>query len=341
MAGHASNRWSIPLGNWGGLPVRLHLSLLLVVSCVMIATAGADARAGGVLLAVVLVSSILHEAAHRAATMWLGGEKETVVLTPIGGLNLPKTPGDPEAQLLAAMVGPMANLAILVAATGALTFSRDSLVGLFTVAMPVGLLEGELSKVALKTAVWFNWLAFLLSLIPTYPFDGAPAMRAMLWPMFGKRSAAVLTAQIARALGIAIGVAAVGFLQVLPEHAITLSAPLAALSLIVISSSQYELSLTTEGGAFGGYLEDYASRAQQDTSSPDLDLSMFENEGVSDWQPPNYAQLLSEQEEDDAVDAILERLHLHGPQDLSEEDRKILQRASRRYRSRRGHISSD
>ena len=36
---------------------------------------------------------------------------------------------------------------------------------------------------------WFNWLYFLVNLIPAAPLDGGRALRSLLWPVMGYRAA--------------------------------------------------------------------------------------------------------------------------------------------------------
>jgi Zn-dependent protease len=366
MLGHAADRWSIPVGHWEGYPLRLHLSLLFTLLVTLALTVGAGLSGHGtagvrvsdaaILTAVLLIGVLLHEVAHWTAALWasgdwLGGDRDhRIILTPIGGLRLPGVPSDPESQLLVAMVGPMANLLILVVAAGLLAYFDTPPTEMLTLYPPAGLLDGAPMVIALKAAVWINWLTFLVCLLPVYPFDGRAILRASLWPLFGRRAADVVTAQVGRIIAIVMALVAVFMFQLLPPVAAWYWAPLGALALIVLCSAQYELARAAESGGLllSGDLADpqkfyRVPAAQQSASGDDLVLDLdSELELDQQWRPQELDPRALEDNEDAAVDAILARLHSHGPQDLSEQDRRVLERASRRYRERRrGQTSSD
>lgn len=337
MLGQATERWSVLLGEWRETELRWHASLLMTLVVVIGATAHSAPLAGGILMAVILISAALHEAAHQAVASRLHGGPNSIVLTPIGGLRLPSAPNDPELLLLVGMVGPLVNLSIVVLAAGALAYSTDSLEGVFTLAAPAGLLSGPWYEVALKSALWVNWLTFLVSLIPTYPFDGSSALRAALWPLFGQRSAEVFCAQAARVMGLGLLVAGIAVLQTLPDQALTLAVPLGALAMLVLCGSQHDLEVTTNTSSvpLGGYMDSLPQPVAARRTPSDHGLVL--EEAVEDhWRGAALDPLEEEASQDAAVDAILERLHTHGPGDLSAEDRRVLERAGRRYRQRRG-----
>lgn len=343
MFGETTERWSLPLGVCRGVAVRLHLSLLAVVVVILAYTAPAAPAAGGILIGVIMLSAVLHEAAHRFAAHRLHGGLEPITLTPIGGLRLPRVPADPEAQLLVAMVGPLVNLTIVVVAAGALAYTTSSLSDVFSIVLPAGLLSDPPATLALKAAVWVNWLTFVLSLIPCFPFDAGPALRALFWPMLGRTSAEQFTAQLARVIGWSTVAAGALLLQAAPQYPPAVSALLALVGLLVACSAQHELTIAsrTPGSPFAGYLEDAprpvaVTPAQSQRPDEALELTVDES-----WKPralltnSDAAAELDGPEEDEAVDDILARLHVHGPEHLSEADRRVLQRASLRYRERR------
>ncbi len=365
MITHAADRWSIPVGHWEGHPVRLHLSLLLTMLAIFALTLGIKATgeetagntvSGAAILAAVLLFSVLvHELAHWAAATWisaawLGGRQENTVLTPIGGLRLPNTPSDPESQLLVAMVGPMANLLILVVATGVLAYFDTPPTDFLAIYPPANLLNGPYAIVALEAAVWINWLTFLVCLLPVYPFDGRSILRASLWPLLGKRPADLVSAQAGRVIAIVMALVAIFMFQLLPPVATWYWAPLAALALGVLCSAQHDLARIAETG--GILMADDPDDCQSlyrvpatrqsamgEPTSSDLDSQL---ELEEPWRSQEFDSHAAEVNEDAAVDAILARIHSRGPQDLSEQDRQVLERASRRYRERRrGQPSSD
>ncbi|TWT73780.1 hypothetical protein Pla123a_36740 [Posidoniimonas polymericola] len=342
MFGEHTERWSLSLGTYRGVTIRLHLSLLVVAAVILSYTAVSAPAAGGILLGVIVLSAVLHEAAHRFAAHRLHGGLEPITLTPIGGLRLPRVASDPEAQLLVAMVGPLVNLMVVVVAAGALAYTTSSLADVFSIVLPLGLLEDPPAILALKAAVWVNWLTFVLSLIPCFPFDAGPALRALFWPMLGRTSAELFTAQLARVIGWSTIAAGALLLQAAPQYPPSVSALLASLGLLVACSAQHELTLAARspGAPFAGYLEDLpdpvsAARTPARLPNEALELTVEET-----WKPQalltngDAAPELDGPDEDEAVDAILARLHVHGPEHLSDADRKLLQRASLRYRER-------
>ena len=140
----------------------------------------------------LLVSVTLHEVGHALAAIRVGGKVDAIVLGPVGGLMSPRVPDEPEIHVFVALAGPIVHLLIAVAAAIVLAIAGDrQLLGLLNpLATPPDLVEpGSMWLVAAKLTLWLNWILMLLNLLPAYPFDGGPVLRAMLWPALGRRTA--------------------------------------------------------------------------------------------------------------------------------------------------------
>lgn len=339
MSSHDAQRWTIGFGTWLGVPVRVHMLLVLFALLTLAVAAGTEMLVVGATLVGVLVLSVAaHEAAHAATAIRLGGEVDGVVLSPIGGLQSPRVPDEPEPQLFVAMIGPIVNLAVVISAAGALAYLGETNVLLLCNPIaPVGLINDDVAIQTLNITVWVNASLFLLNLIPVYPFDGGPALRATLWPLLGRRSAAAAAAQTARVIAILLLVAPLVADKGDPQAVMPLWAPLATLAVFVLFSAQQDLAIVSRGLPTSRRRrtgEPLADSAGPDAWERDDEMVLVEaSEGRQGQQ--EQKRLADEASEDARVDAILERLHSLGPDELTAEDRKVLQRASRRYRDRR------
>ena len=93
MVNEHQSAWSIGLGRWYGVPIRLHM--LFFVFAVMTFYFGWYATAQGsgsenyltaaVALAILLVSIFVHEIAHGFTATGCGGEVESIEVFPWGG----------------------------------------------------------------------------------------------------------------------------------------------------------------------------------------------------------------------------------------------------------------
>lgn len=329
--------WSLSLGRWFGVPIYIHIFLLLFV-LLAVALSIPDMVGAGVLTVVVLlVSVVLHELSHSFAALRVGGKVDAIVLGPVGGLISPRVPDEPEVHLFVALAGPIVHLLLAVLAAIGLAAAGDTqLVGLLNpLAAPANLLEPDhLWLVAAKLTLWLNWLLMLLNFLPAYPFDGGPVLRAMLWPAVGRRTARVVTSRVAMALAVLIGVSSL--LTIGEVSRFPMWIPLVLLGIFLFFSARQDLA--------GGPGQESADQpAGYRVSSDGLDLMDVDwtdddDDGVlvEHLQRPLSEQSQREQEafEDARVDDILARLHESSLADLSPEDVAVLQRASRRYQQR-------
>lgn len=348
MGSRRTSRWTIGFDAWGGVPVRLHLLMVLFAVATVSVTLGTDLQNLGLLMVVTVVVSVAaHEAAHCFAALRLGGVVDEVILTPIGGLRAPRVPDEPEPQVFVALVGPMTNLALVMLATGGLIYLQEpQIMPLFNPVSPAFLTVGSTPVVALKLALWINATLFLLNLIPAYPFDGGPALRAMLWPLLGRRSAGVVAAQLARAVAAGLVLVAVATHKTEPTAIVPLWAPLVTLAVFILFSAQQDLALASslEASRDGWRPDDSGERSaseQLDWSSSEDQMVLVQPRGEARNGRQEAQQLADDAYEDARVDDILARLHNDGLDKLTAEERRVLERASLRYRYRRQPDADD
>ena len=214
MAGCCVHRWSVSLGRWWGVAVRLHIFFLLFAVLALAFTIPADlAGAGSMAIGILLASLVLHEVGHALAAARVGGQIDAIVVGPVGGLifsagtrraggSVVRGPGRADRPFDTGYCPPRS-------CSRWPAIPRCS--GLLHPLAPLDLMEGGRRLVAVKLTLWLNWILMLLNLLPAYPFDGGPILRAMLWPAVGRRTARVIASRVA--MVIAVGVCASGLLS--------------------------------------------------------------------------------------------------------------------------------
>lgn len=192
--------WSIPLGRWVGVEVRVHVFFpMLVLFCLALdANAGAG-RAFGLFLAVVAAVAV-RETIRLLTAAWFGLQLRAILLLPIGGLYAWATPESQEGsnkgsgQFALAFAGPLANLftglmlavTLLGASEGLSLFSPP-----FFDAMHL-----------LRSALWMQIALGLIHLLPAYPLDGGRLLRGSFARRHGLHHAARITTLSGQILAI-------------------------------------------------------------------------------------------------------------------------------------------
>jgi Zn-dependent protease len=360
MGASSPGSWSLRLGRWRGVELRVHLHLPLVALAVLLAATLpvtsplsiamnlAPLSVGSALIAIaVLVLSVLcHELVRMVIAERVGGRTNLIVLGPIGGWSQPHLPSDPPAHLVTAISGPLTYLALLVGAGCALAAAGEhDILHLLQPFKPSIVDSSSKLFVAAQYTVWINACLLLINLLPIHPCDGAEVMRGLLWPLVGRASAAVALAHIA--YGAAAATAA---LAVIVQHQqrmvnayLPAWFPLATVSVLLL---------------YGGNRA--ARQRQYDVGLAIDELESDDEQWLSaEWIEEERAAVLVEQlqekqqealdrkrreredREDARVDDILARLREVGFEQLSEEEQAVLKRASRRYRQRRGRIEGE
>ena len=327
--------WNVSLGRWADVNVRLHVSFLVLIVVVLhLCSGGPDDRsvwpalAG---LAILFAGVVAHELGHCLTVWKWGGRVERVVLGPWGGLTTLGPNREQPIEITTAVAGPAVNLVVSLMATATLAAMRQPVLPLFQpLHLPVqapGLsFAGTLAMIA-----WINWLIVLINLLPAFPLDGARALRAMLRPQFGFRTAVVATWRTGFVTAAVLSVA--GLMLHDRHEKAALACSLLGIFLY-FSSWQEAERLNAPEGAEENDLYEYSYQ------SPDDDGPHLRHVGpLRRWldrrrRARMARRLQQEREEESRVDEVLARLHSEGRDALSVEDQALLRRVSARYRER-------
>ena len=181
--------WSTQIGRIFGVPIRLHLTFLLLLGWLAIAglTSGDLSL---LLLSVGLFGCVLaHELGHSVAAQRYGVQVMDITLLPIGGLaRMASIPREPRQEFWIAVAGPAVNFVLAPLLFGAHR-----------------LLEGAPAPLEILTAKGFllgklallNVGMGLFNLLPAFPLDGGRILRAAL----AERMPYIKATQIASSLG--------------------------------------------------------------------------------------------------------------------------------------------
>jgi Zn-dependent protease len=245
--------WTIPLGTWQGIPLRLHSLFLLfgggALYLAQLAKLVSEARHGAaaasdnlvwltaVGLLILYLSLLAHEFCHWWVARRFGVDAPMLLIGPLGGLTEWESRDDPKAEIMTHAAGPLANLAIaLIPCLATLRWCDPTIAisGLLDPLQPDGLPLGSRLSVGTLAglAFWINWTLFVINLFPAFPFDGGRILRAsvrLTRPQVGSEIAEFLVARLARLAAFGLAVTAV---FVLDEPATTPVAPWFALSVL-------------------------------------------------------------------------------------------------------------
>ncbi len=302
---------------------------------------GQESLGYGLLAVAILAASVLaHEGGHVLAAVRLGGGADQIVIGPLGGLAFPEVPREPHAELIAALAGPVVNLAIVLFSLPLLLATGIDVVGVLSPWQPAGLVDGAWWVVTLKLTFWINWLLLVVNVLPAFPLDGARALRALLCPALDYRSASLVAVRTSKLT--AVGVLVLAWLMLGKHSAVVLPTwvPLALFAVFVYSSAASEAAKLDET-EWEEELFNYDFSQGYTSLERTMDPPRQPRGSMRRWlesrrEMRRRKRQWLEREEERQVDEILVRLHEVGLDGLTTKERALLHRVSARYRNRQG-----
>jgi Zn-dependent protease/CBS domain-containing protein len=194
--------WSFQIGKLFGIPLRVHLTFLLLVVLVAATPTGMYGlgRMASMFFVIALFACVVvHELAHSLVARKYGVPVRYIILLPIGGVAMmERMPDDPHQEFNVAVAGPLTSLAV-----GAVLAGVTYLIAGGTDAFLHPWHGGALAFVA--RLAWINVVLAGFNLIPMFPMDGGRVLRALLAFHMDYAAATHAAAVTGQALAIAIG----------------------------------------------------------------------------------------------------------------------------------------
>ncbi len=170
-------KWSVRIGRFAGIEVRLHATFLLVLGFVIASEVMGRgsvwaAMDGVVFFCSVFACVLLHEFGHALAAARYGIRTHDITLLPIGGVaRLERMPDRPQQEFWVALAGPAVNV-VIAGVFFAWMLANHGVIGWDD-------LEAESLPLSLRLLL-VNVTLVVFNLVPAFPMDGGRVLRALL-----------------------------------------------------------------------------------------------------------------------------------------------------------------
>jgi stage IV sporulation protein FB len=343
--------WSINLGRWAGVQVRVHYFLVFfAVGRLLNAVISTEVKLAPTAcwLLILLLVLILHELGHVTMALIQRVDPDDVRLWPLGNFVVPSTLSRSNDNLPVALGGLIASgflaigTAIVLAVSGAgMVFSPF---GWGKDAGAPYLPGSDGQQVDAFKLLWFvgwfgylNWVVFLANLIPALPMDNGRVLRILL-----ARSGVGITRDNPyaqwTARGVALILAIVGLFKVFSSF--NDGVTLFCLALLIEMIVRSETRMMEDGGFFDDGVFGYDfSEGYTSLESSAAKVRPYRESALKRWRRKRSElrrrrRLAREAAEERRMDEILEKLHLHGKAALTDEEHRFLVRVSTKLRNR-------
>ena len=309
--------FSLPFGRWFGVPIRLTFWLLIVLLFHFLGVVQREPPLDLLVAAAIFVGVlILHEFGHRFFTHRVGGTHEEFLLWPAGALNHPSVPPDTRAMILAHGGGIIVNAVLAVLFLAPVVFlggsdllsylPRSLLLGLLRPIPGIPLLSLHDPSSILLAVGWLNLELIVVNLLPFYWFDGGYLWEGILsqfQPQWRAVNITCIAGMVVAGIGIGFGLFARDILLLI-------------MWVLLFSSSYSKRREATAG---------YAGFGEVGPPPYKLDYEPKESARRKPRWPSRSAvkRAAALRKEQQAIDAILEKVHQSGMQSLTWLEQKI------------------
>lgn len=317
--------WSVPTGSVLG--IRIYISLLIPLF-IPVLCLWFGFRLGISISAVLLSAAVVHEFARVLAVNWCGEPPASCLLWPVGGLS---PSGSSKVRIVGALAGIGANLGICVLTAWPLVRNENIWMALDPVRLTEFRFTSDAGMNVVHLLFAINWTVALINLLPLPPFAMGVVFEALAEKIFGEESG--------RFLWVRFSWCVATFL-ILGGLVLDLSLVVSLVAVAMISLMTISLVTRTYDSepaeTFLGYdfSEGYTSLNRSVSQSEPVTPSILERWRQKRQDQRRRREAALDLEVSENLDRILAQVHEQGVDSLSYHDRKLLDSASERFRSR-------
>jgi Zn-dependent protease len=332
--------YSFSVGTW--FATNLRISILTPLLAVLL-TYQLGMEAGLIATVLVLLSLLGHEFAHIFSARATGGYGDEILISPFGGLAMVQPGGTFLSRLIVPASGPILNLAVCAGLVPIL-LGQDQSVRTLMNPMNYGedgslVLATQTSHLACQLGFIVNWLLVLINLIPVHPLDGGRVLQTVLTEQYGLQASNHIYLKVGTFAGIAFV-----FGGLLFNSAFVVA--IGTFVLVMNLEETYRMrSADAYDDSFMGYdfSQGYTSLERGGADEPAGERKTKAG-FFAKWRQERKDKREAAERERAAADAkqlddILARLHDVGYDSLTDEEKRVLNRASNRYKNRQDGAS--
>jgi len=169
-------KWSFQIGKLFGIPIRMHLTFLLLLFFVGISGSKYGGPTGtlfGIIsILLIFLCVVLHEIGHSLVARHYGIVVRDIILLPIGGVSeMEEIPQDPKQEINISVVGPLVSFSLAVIFyILSMTLNQRASFG------QLSIFKGNM----IANLFWINLVLGIFNLLPAFPMDGGRVLRGIL-----------------------------------------------------------------------------------------------------------------------------------------------------------------
>ncbi|MCA9079336.1 MAG: site-2 protease family protein [Planctomycetaceae bacterium] len=319
------------LGRWFETNVRLSLFFpaLVVVLCVRLGV-----RLGLAATLVLFLSILFHEFCHILAARRTGGHGDEILIWPLGGLAFVQPAPTFHSQFLIPTAGPLSNLLLFLCALPAVLMHGPP-PGTFSLYMlpSLDLTSATMLNDFLVLCCSLNFKLMLLNLLPIYPLDGGQMATVMVAQYRPREIARLGTLWFGLFLCIVITI--IGATWDL--------SPVVFFGFMMMIFAMHEYYMLQFRQAFGSWEHsggddtflgyDFSQGYRAFDGDEDDDLTPYQRRQRDKAEQQRLKEEQEREQIRQQVDALLDKVHQHGMDSLTDAERRFLQQASKKYPS--------